>query len=64
MSYDAFFAPANLLLPEVLISHFDLNRHQVKGEDIRFYFTELFHIPKEFAKAKLHSKGSYPQATI
>ena len=59
-----FFAAANLLLPEVLISHFDLIRHQVKGEDIHFYFTELYNIPEEFAKAKLHSKGSYPQATI
>jgi hypothetical protein len=31
---------ANLLLPEVLVSYFELINHLVKGEDLHFYFTE------------------------
>ena len=41
MSSDALLAIANLLLPEVLVTYFDLTKHEVKGEEIHFYFTEL-----------------------
>jgi hypothetical protein len=64
MSSDALFAAANLLLPEILVSHFDLTKHEIKGEEIHFYFTELNTIPKEFAKVKLHSKGFFAEATV
>ena len=64
MSSDALFAAAHLLLPEVLVSHFDLTKHEIKGEQIHFYFTELNAIPDEFGKVKLHSKGFFPQATV
>lgn len=64
MSSDALFAAANLLLPEVLVSHFDLTKHEIKGEEIHFYFTEVNNIPEEFAKVKLHSKGFFPEATV
>jgi hypothetical protein len=30
MSSDALFAAANLLLPEVLVRHFDLTKHEIK----------------------------------
>ena len=39
MSSEALFAAANLLLPEVLLSHFDLTKQDIKGEEIHFYFT-------------------------
>ena len=64
MSSDTLFAAATLLLPEVLVRYFDLTKHEIKGEEIHFYFTELNNIPKEFAKVKLHSKGFFPQATV
>ena len=64
MSSDALFATANLLLPEVLVSHFDLTKHEIKGEEIHFYFTELNNIQEEFSKVKLHSKGFFPEATV
>lgn len=64
MTSDALFAATNLLLPEVLVSHFDLTKHEIKGEEIHFYFTELNNTPEEFAKVKLHSKGFFPEATV
>lgn len=63
MSSDALFAAANLLLPEVLVSYFDLTKHEIKGEEIHFYFTELNTTPEEFKDVKLHSKGFFPEAT-
>ncbi len=64
MSSDALFAVANLLLPEVLVSHFDLTKHEIKGEEIHFYFTELNEVPSVLNNAKLHSKGFFPEATV
>lgn len=64
MSSDALFSAANLLLPEVLVSHFDLTNHEIKNQEIHFYFTELNNVPEGFANVKLHSKGFFPEATI
>ena len=64
MSLDALFAAANLLLPEVLLSHFDLTKHDIKGEAIHFCFTALNNIPEECANVKLHSKSFFPQGTV
>ena len=64
MSSDALLAIANLLLPEVLVTYFDLTKHEVKGQEIHFYFTELNTIPEEFKGVKLHSKGFFPEATV
>ena len=64
MSSDALFAAANLLLPEVLVSYFEMTKHEIKGEEIHFYFTELNTIPEEFKEDKLSSKGFFPEATI
>lgn len=64
MSLDALFAAAHLLLPEVLVIYFDMTKHEVKGEDIHFYFTELNNTPEDFKRAKLHSKGFFAEATV
>jgi hypothetical protein len=64
MSSDALFAAANLLLPEVLVTYFDLTKHEVKDQEIHFYFTELNTTPEEFKGVKLHSKGFFPEATV
>jgi hypothetical protein len=64
MSVDALFAAANLLLPEILVSHFELTKHEIKDEEIHFYFTELNTIPEEVAKVKLHSKGLFTAAKV
>jgi len=64
MSSDTLLTIANLLLPEVLVTYFELTKHEVKGEEIHFYFTELNSIPEEFKDFKLHSKGFFPEATV
>ena len=64
MPSDSLLAIAKLLLPEVLVNYFDLLKHEVKEEEIHFYFTELNEVPKEFKGVKLHSKGFFPEATV
>lgn len=64
MSSDTLFAAAHLLLPEVLVKYFNLIKHEIKEEEIHFYFTELNEVPEEFKNVKLHSKGFFPEATV
>jgi hypothetical protein len=64
MSSDTLFTIANLLLPEVLVTCFDMTKNDIKGEEIHFYFTELNEIPNEFVASKLHSKGFFPAVTV
>ena len=53
-----------LLLPEVLIMHFELTKQIIEREEIHFYFTENNVISIEFKDDKLSSKGLFPEATI
>ena len=64
MSSEPLLSIAKLLLPEVLVTYFDLTKHEVKAEEIHFYFTELNSIPDEFKGFKLHSKGFFTEATV
>lgn len=64
MLSDSLLTIANLLLPEVLVTYFDLTKHEIKGEEIHFYFTELNEAPEEYKDVKLHSKGFFPEATV
>ena len=64
MPSDSLLSIANLLLPEVLVNYFDLTKHEVKEQEIHFYFTELNDIPDGFLGVKLHSKGFFPEATV
>ncbi|SIT17231.1 hypothetical protein SAMN05421766_1251 [Zobellia uliginosa] len=64
MLSDSLSSIAKLLLPEVLVTYFDLTKHEVIDEEIHFYFTELNDIPRESTGVKLHSKGFFPEATV
>jgi hypothetical protein len=64
MPSDSLLAIAKLLLPEVLIEYFDLTNHQIKGEEIHFYFKENNITPVEFKDQKLTSKGFFPESSI
>ncbi|MFT5751551.1 MAG: hypothetical protein ACI828_001661 [Flavobacteriales bacterium] len=64
MSSDALFAAAHLLLPEVLVTYFEITKHEVKGEEIHFCLTENNVVPQGFENDKLHSKGFFPEATV
>lgn len=54
----------NLLLPGVLVDYFELTNHEIKGEELHFYFKEKNDKPSSFSKDKLSSKGFYPEATV
>lgn len=64
MSSAPLLSIAKLLLPEVLVTYFELLKHEVKSEEVHFYFTELNVVPEEFKAVKLHSKGFFPEATV
>jgi hypothetical protein len=64
MSSDSLLAIANLLLPEVLMTYFDLTKHEIKGEELHFYFTEPNKVPDGYSGTELHSKGFFPEATV
>ena len=64
MPSDSLLTIANLLLPEVLVTYFTLTKHEVKGEEIHFYFTELNEVPEEFKGLKLLSKGFFAEAIV
>ena len=64
MSSDTLLSIANLLLPEVLVTYFDLTKHEIKGEELHFNFTELNLIPDDFKAVKIHSKGFFAEATV
>ena len=64
MPSESLLSIANLLLPEVLVTYFELTKHEVKEQEIHFYFTELNKPPEEFTDVKLHSKGFFAEATV
>ena len=64
MLSDSLLPLANLLLPEVLVTYFDLKKHEVKGEELHFYFTEQNNAPDADSGSNLHSKGFFPEATV
>ncbi|WP_139959510.1 ISAon1 family transposase N-terminal region protein [Flavicella sediminum] len=64
MLSESLLTVSNLLLPEVLIDYFELTKHDVKGEELHFYFTENNSVPLEFKTQKLTSKGFFPEATL
>lgn len=64
MLSDSLLAVANLLLPEVLIEYFELTKHEIKVEELYFYFTENNSIPIEFKNQILSSKGFFAEATL
>lgn len=64
MPSDSLLAIANLLLPEVMVTYFDLTKHEINGEELHFYFMELNKVPDGYGGAKLHSKGFFPEATV
>lgn len=57
-------AIVKLLLPVILITHIELKKHNIEGEDSHFYFTEPNNVPDDSKGAKLRSKGFFPEATI
>lgn len=64
MSSNSLTELAKLLLPEVLVNYFHLTKHEIKGEELHFYFIELNNTPDKFKDVKLTSKGFFPEAIV
>ena len=53
-----------LLLPELLVEHFDITKVEQPGSELHLYFEEKITIPREFSNRLLESKGFLPEITI
>lgn len=61
------FGIKNYILPNSLtelVNYFNLTKHEIKNDELHFYFTELNSAPDKFKDNKLTSKGFFPQATV
>jgi len=54
---------AKLFLPELLVDHFDLIKHELKSDSHHFYYSEK-NIPPPDVNSKIHSKGYYKEAIV
>ena len=53
-----------MILPEVLVNHFELVDSKQVGEKLHLYFTENNAIPKEYGSRQLVSKGFHKEITV
>ena len=53
-----------LLLPELLITHFDITTHSIEQDTIHLYFEEKKETPKEEKRLTLIAHGFHKEVTI
>lgn len=64
MKLDNYIELLKLILPEVLVEHFDIIKSETKSEQLHLYFEEKAKIPVEFENRQLVSKGFHPEITV
>ncbi len=52
------------ILPELLVTHFNLTKHQLQGKDLHLYFEEKKLIPEEFSKDIIISHGFHKEIMV
>ena len=52
------------ILPELLVSHFDLTTNKIEGEIFHLHFVEKNEVPEEYRHRLLESKGFHKEVTI
>ena len=52
------------LLPELLLTHFDLTTHKLEGQDLHLYFEEKPDLPKEFSYELIICHGFHKEISI
>lgn len=52
------------ILPELLVTHFDLLKHELQDSKLHLYFEESPKTPEEFSKELIISHGFHKQITI
>lgn len=63
---DSYIELIKLLLPEILVDNFELTsfKKDEKEEILHLYLKEIYSIPQEYRKAKISSKGFFPEITV
>lgn len=61
---DPYIDLLKVLLPELLITHFDIVKHQTKDNVLHLYFEEKKDIPEEFSSGIVISHGFHKEVTI
>jgi hypothetical protein len=53
-----------IFLPELLITHFEIPKYEIKKNILHIYFEEKKAIPKEFSLKKVISHGFHKELTV
>ena len=61
---DPYIDLLKVLLPELLITHFDIVSHKTKDKVLHLYFEEKKSVPTEFSSELLISHGFHKEITI
>ena len=61
---DPYIDILKVLLPELLITHFDITKHTTDKDVLHLYFEEKKDIPKEFSSGMIISHGFHKEVTI
>lgn len=61
---DSYIDLLKVLLPELLVTHFDIVKHESQKDILHLYFEEKKTIPKEFLSEIIISHGFHKETTI
>lgn len=61
---DSYIDLLKLVLPELLVTHFDLAENTTKDKVLHLYFEEKIDVPKEFSSGIIISHGFHKEITI
>ncbi|WP_201290782.1 ISAon1 family transposase N-terminal region protein [Tenacibaculum maritimum] len=61
---DSYIDLLKVLLPELLITHFDIIKHETIQDTLHLYFEEKKVIPKEFSKGLIISHGFHKEIMV
>jgi hypothetical protein len=61
---DPYIDLLKVLLPELLITHFDIVKHQTEKQVLHLYFEEKKGVPKEFSSGTVISHGFHKEISI
>ncbi|MCC4212569.1 ISAon1 family transposase N-terminal region protein, partial [Leeuwenhoekiella parthenopeia] len=63
-AFDAYIDLLKILLPELLITHFNLTGHQTEGDILHLHFEEKAEVPKEFSSSLVTAHGFHKEITV
>ncbi len=61
---DPYIDLLKVLLPELLITHFNITRHEIEADVLHLHFEEKKDVPREFSSGVIISHGFHKAITI